>query len=72
VAGGVGANTHLRERLTRDAAARGISVFYPRMEFCTDNGAMIAFAGAQRMRYATLDMTFAVKPRWDLATLEAV
>ncbi|MDP1899431.1 MAG: tRNA (adenosine(37)-N6)-threonylcarbamoyltransferase complex transferase subunit TsaD [Rubrivivax sp.] len=72
VAGGVGANTHLRERLTREAAARGISVFYPRMEFCTDNGAMIAFAGAQRMGHATLDMTFAVKPRWDLATLEAV
>ncbi len=50
VAGGVGANTHLRERLTREAAARGIAVFYPQLEFCTDNGAMIAFAGAQRMR----------------------
>jgi N6-L-threonylcarbamoyladenine synthase len=72
VAGGVGANTHLRERLTREAAARGITVFYPRMEFCTDNGAMIAFAGAQRMTHATQDMAFAVKPRWDLATLKAV
>src|SRR5512143_1413963 len=72
VAGGVGANAHLRERLTREAATRGISVFYPRLEFCTDNGAMIAYAGAQRLAHAHKDLTFAVKPRWDLATLEAV
>ncbi|OZA49238.1 MAG: tRNA (adenosine(37)-N6)-threonylcarbamoyltransferase complex transferase subunit TsaD, partial [Hydrogenophilales bacterium 17-61-76] len=72
VAGGVGANTHLREQLTCQAAARGIEVFYPRMEFCTDNGAMIAFAGAQRMAHAAPELTFAVKPRWELATLEAV
>src|SRR5512143_1133249 len=72
VAGGVGANAHLRERLTREAAARGIGVFYPRLEFCTDNGAMIAYAGAQRLAHAHKDLTFAVKPRWDLATLEAV
>jgi N6-L-threonylcarbamoyladenine synthase len=72
VAGGVGANIHLRERLTREAAARGISVFYPRLEFCTDNGAMIAYAGAQRLAHASSDLGFAVKPRWELATLEAV
>jgi N6-L-threonylcarbamoyladenine synthase len=78
VAGGVGANAHLRERLTRDAATRGITVFYPRLEFCTDNGAMIAYAGAQRLASqlnlppAQPDLTFAVKPRWELATLEAV
>ena len=72
VAGGVGANTHLRERLTREAAARGIHVFYPRLEFCTDNGAMIAYAGAQRLAHANGELTFAVKPRWDLATLDAV
>jgi N6-L-threonylcarbamoyladenine synthase len=78
VAGGVGANSHLRERLTRDAATRGITVFYPRLEFCTDNGAMIAYAGAQRLASqlnlppAQPDLTFAVKPRWELATLEAV
>ena len=72
VAGGVGANAHLRERLTREAAARGIDVFYPRLEFCTDNGAMIAYAGAQRLAHAQGDLTFAVKPRWELATLEAV
>ena len=72
VAGGVGANAHLRDRLTREAAARGIRVFYPRLEFCTDNGAMIAYAGAQRLAHASVDLTFAVKPRWDLATLDAV
>jgi N6-L-threonylcarbamoyladenine synthase len=78
VAGGVGANAHLRERLTREAAARGISVFYPRLEFCTDNGAMIAYAGAPRLASqmngmpAPSDLTFAVKPRWELASLEAV
>jgi N6-L-threonylcarbamoyladenine synthase len=74
VAGGVGANTHLRERLTREAAARGIDVFYPRLEFCTDNGAMIAYAGAQRLaaQAQSPDLTFAVRPRWDLATLDAV
>ncbi|OGU44430.1 MAG: tRNA (adenosine(37)-N6)-threonylcarbamoyltransferase complex transferase subunit TsaD [Hydrogenophilales bacterium RIFOXYA1_FULL_63_33] len=74
VAGGVGANAHLRERLTREAAMRGISVFYPRLEFCTDNGAMIAYAGAQRLatHMKTSDLTFAVKPRWDLASLDAV
>ncbi|ODU06210.1 MAG: tRNA (adenosine(37)-N6)-threonylcarbamoyltransferase complex transferase subunit TsaD [Thiobacillus sp. SCN 63-1177] len=74
VAGGVGANAHLRERLTREAAMRGINVFYPRLEFCTDNGAMIAYAGAQRLatHMKTSDLTFAVKPRWELATLDAV
>jgi N6-L-threonylcarbamoyladenine synthase len=72
VAGGVGANAHLREGLTREAAARGIDVFYPRLEFCTDNGAMIAYAGAQRLAHARPDLTFAVKPRWELAMLEAV
>jgi N6-L-threonylcarbamoyladenine synthase len=78
VAGGVGANAHLRERLTREAAQRGVSVFYPRLEFCTDNGAMIAYAGAQRLlskrneTTAPADLTFAIKPRWELATLDAV
>jgi N6-L-threonylcarbamoyladenine synthase len=71
VAGGVGANSHLRERLTQAAAARGISVFYPRLEFCTDNGAMIAYAGAQRLSHATTELTFAVKPRWELSSLGA-
>lgn len=49
VAGGVGANRRLRERLDREAAEQGCSVFYPEFEFCTDNGAMIALAGALRL-----------------------
>ena len=49
VAGGVGANRRLRERLDRAAAEQGCSVFYPEFEFCTDNGAMIALAGALRL-----------------------
>jgi N6-L-threonylcarbamoyladenine synthase len=74
VAGGVGANARLREQLTREAARRGIEVFYPRLEFCTDNGAMIAFAGAQRLAagVAPDDMGFPVRPRWELATLDAL
>ena len=49
VAGGVGANRRLRERLDREAKEQGCSVFYPEFEFCTDNGAMIALAGALRL-----------------------
>ena len=72
VAGGVGANQRLRQRLTAEAHACGIQVFYPRMEFCTDNGAMIAYAGAQRMAHAAADLSFIVKPRWNLDELTAV
>lgn len=78
VAGGVGANVRLRKRLTAEGARAGISVFYPPLEFCTDNGAMIAFAGAQRLASeadrAALgqDLDFAVKPRWALASLGPV
>jgi N6-L-threonylcarbamoyladenine synthase len=49
VAGGVGANLRLRRRLDREAAALGCTVIYPEFEFCTDNGAMIALAGALRL-----------------------
>jgi N6-L-threonylcarbamoyladenine synthase len=73
VAGGVGANRRLRERL--DAAAKaqgGFRVFYPEFELCTDNGAMIAFAGALRLQAAPRacgDGSFSVRPRWPLASL---
>ena len=68
VAGGVGANQLLRSHLTEDIEKRGGKVFYPDMEFCTDNGAMIAFAGALRLQQndAKRDYRFNVKPRWDL------
>jgi N6-L-threonylcarbamoyladenine synthase len=71
VAGGVGANQLLRERLSKNIGKRGGNVFYPDMEFCTDNGAMIAFAGAMRLQQQTAqrDYRFNVKPRWDLREL---
>jgi N6-L-threonylcarbamoyladenine synthase len=70
VAGGVGANARLRTLLSEAAARDGFSVFYPAMEFCTDNGAMIALAGAMRLQAKGppgKSYSFAIHPRWDLA-----
>ncbi|MCU9955129.1 MULTISPECIES: tRNA (adenosine(37)-N6)-threonylcarbamoyltransferase complex transferase subunit TsaD [Burkholderia] len=73
VAGGVGANRQLREALSAAAAKRGFDVHYPDLALCTDNGAMIALAGALRLgrwpEQANADYAFTVKPRWDLASL---
>ncbi len=71
VAGGVGANQQLRAQLNEAAGKRDCRVFYPDLEFCTDNGAMIAFAGALRLQQqeARHDYRFNVKPRWDLQQL---
>jgi N6-L-threonylcarbamoyladenine synthase len=67
VAGGVGANKQLRAALDAEAAKRGFDVFYPEPELCTDNGAMIAFAAAQRIASAKESgHAFSVKPRWAL------
>ena len=72
VSGGVGANKRLRVSLGEAAKKRGFEVFYPRLEFCTDNGAMIAFAGAMRLKNQAPDEHgFTVRPRWDLAELTA-
>src|SRR5690606_39093357 len=73
VAGGVGANRRLREKLTAMATRRGGRVSFPRPAFCTDNGAMIAFAGALRLAAGQhSDAAVRVSPRWDMATLPAV
>jgi len=69
VAGGVGANTQLREGLQRGVARRGGTVYFPPLALCTDNGAMIAFAAA--LKYPTGrrgNEGFEVHPRWDLAS----
>lgn len=74
VAGGVGANRRLREKLDAGAARLGIRVHYPPLEFCTDNGAMIAFCGAMRLAQlpASAEATthaFQIKPRWPLQAI---
>jgi N6-L-threonylcarbamoyladenine synthase len=72
VAGGVGANRRLRQRLNSAAAASGIRVHYPEVALCTDNGAMIAYCGAQRLlagQRGPADGAFGVRPRWPLETL---
>ena len=70
LAGGVAANKQLRNALNASALKHGFSVHYPPMALCTDNGVMIAFAGALRMlqenNAATRSGSFDVKPRWDL------
>ena len=70
VAGGVGANRHLREQLDAQCAKRGVRVHYPELHLCTDNGAMIAMAAALRLQRgratAQRDYAFDVKPRWPL------
>jgi len=73
VAGGVGANHRLRARLQAMAQRRGGRVRFPRPALCTDNGAMIAFAGALRLRAGQHDdAAVRVVPRWDMASLPPV
>ncbi len=73
VAGGVGANRRLRAKLVEITGKRGGRVSFPRPEFCTDNGAMIAFAGALRLQAGQHeDAAVMVTPRWDMASLPAV
>jgi N6-L-threonylcarbamoyladenine synthase len=73
VAGGVGANVRLRAKLQAMAEKLQGRVCFPRPEFCTDNGAMIAFAGALRLQAGQReDAAVSVRPRWDMAGLAAL
>jgi N6-L-threonylcarbamoyladenine synthase len=73
VAGGVGANRLLRQQLNQAGERRGVRVHYPEMHLCTDNGAMIALAGAMRLQVGSAalrrDPVFDVQPRWDLSKI---
>lgn len=71
IAGGVSANQHLRASMKELMDELKGKIFYPRIEFCTDNGAMIAYAGMQRLKKgAPSSNSIEVFPRWSLATLE--
>jgi N6-L-threonylcarbamoyladenine synthase len=69
VAGGVGANRQLRERLQRESRRRGFELHFPPLELCTDNGAMIALAGALRIQHGKPPSAYSVRPRWTLTEL---
>ncbi|MBU6485724.1 MAG: tRNA (adenosine(37)-N6)-threonylcarbamoyltransferase complex transferase subunit TsaD [Betaproteobacteria bacterium] len=71
VAGGVGANRRLRERLAIELERRDAQLHFPELRYCTDNGAMIALAGALRLAEASTGYAFSVRPRWELRTLAA-
>ena len=70
IAGGVSANTQLRQSLAELMQQLGGEVFYPQPQFCTDNGAMIAYTGFLRLKNGEqTDLAIEVKPRWDMTTL---
>jgi N6-L-threonylcarbamoyladenine synthase len=71
VAGGVSANRMLRDALDALGVELGVSVRYPALQFCTDNGAMVAYAGWRRLRAGErTGASFTVRPRWSLSELE--
>jgi len=73
IAGGVSANKQLRQTLAELMQQLGGEVFYPQPQFCTDNGAMIAYAGFLRLKQGQQqDLAIEVRPRWAMTELTAV
>ena len=73
IAGGVSANQYIRATLTKMAKKENASVHFPRLEFCTDNGAMIAYAGCQRLLAGQREnLEIAAKPRWPISELAPI
>jgi N6-L-threonylcarbamoyladenine synthase len=70
IAGGVGANRALRERLAQVAGAAGAALYFPRTEFCTDNGAMIALAGCMRLEAGMPTAAVAARAGWELEHID--
>lgn len=71
IAGGVSANTRLREKLENMAKKHRSKLYYPRLEFCTDNGAMIAYAGCQRLMAGEHEsLAIIPRARWPLVELQ--
>jgi N6-L-threonylcarbamoyladenine synthase len=72
VSGGVGANKKLREKLKLYSKSENFKTYFPKLEFCTDNGAMIALAGALRAHLSSKNnYKFSVQPRWKLSEIES-
>jgi N6-L-threonylcarbamoyladenine synthase len=73
IAGGVSANKQIRAALLAMTAKEKAELYFPRLKFCTDNGAMIAYAGCQRLLAGqTENLEIFAKPRWSIAELTAV
>jgi len=73
IAGGVSANTKIRAELLKMTKKQQATLFFPRLEFCTDNGAMIAYAGCQRLMAGQREnLEIYAKPRWPIANLLSI